>query len=214
MEIMLDKIKNLMYYELYIGKKYQNGELMRDNVVEYDQNVSDELVIKHINNGEYQLLPLIIERYMPTIIYNVRTYISSPNIDDAVQEATIALYNAIKTYDPEKSSFSTFASLCIKRAVIGFARKNGAQKNVPDDMLSSLEDAEISDETTPEAIIIAKEDYDNLTQNIKVELSSMEYEVLQLFLSGLSYADISASLKITEKAVDNALSRIRKKLKK
>ena len=87
-------------------------------------------------------------------------------------------------------------------------------KNIPEGMVSSLEDTEICDDTTPEAIVIAKEDYDSLTQSIKLELSSMEYEVLQLFLSGMSYSDIATSLEITEKAVDNALSRIRKKLKK
>ena len=187
---------------------------MRNIIVENDQILSDEMVVKHIKEGEYQFLPVIIEHYMPVIISNAKTYIPSLYIDDAVQEATIALYSAIKTYNPEKSSFNTFASLCIKRAITSFARKIGAQKNVPDDMLSSLEDAEISDEITPEAIVIAKEDYDNLTQNIRLELSAMEYEVLQLFLSGLSYVDIATNLKMTEKAVDNALSRIRKKLKK
>ena len=42
----------------------------------------------------------------------------------------------------------------------------------------------------------------------------MEFEVLQMFLAGLSYSDIAESLNVTEKSVDNALSRIRKKLKK
>ena len=131
-----------------------------------------------------------------------------------MQEATIALYNAIKTYNPQKASFSTFATLCIKRAVIAFARKIGAQKNIPDELVSSLDNAEISDNITPEALFIEKEDYDTLTQNIRVELSKMEYEVLQLFLSGMLYSEIAEVLGITEKAVDNALSRIRKKLKK
>lgn len=187
---------------------------MRNIIVENSQIMSDELAVKLINEGEYQLLPVIIEHYMSLIVSTAKCYLPSPYIDDAVQEATIALYNAIKTYDSQKSSFYTFASLCIKRSIIGFARKNGAQKNIPDDMLSSLEATEISDPSTPEAIIIEREDYDNLTQSIRLELSEMEYEVLQLFLSGMSYSSIAESLEITEKAVDNALSRIRKKLKK
>ena len=93
-------------------------------------------------------------------------------------------------------------------------RKNGAQKNIPDEMLSSLEGADISDNLTPEEIIIGKEDYESLTQSIKLELSKMEFEVLQMFLAGMSYTDIAESLNTNEKAVDNALSRIRKKLKK
>ena len=203
-----------MYYIYVIGKKAQIGEQMRNIIVENSQIVSDELAVKLINEGEYQLLPVIIEHYMPLIVSTAKGYLPEPYIDDSVQEATIALYNAIKTYDPQKSSFHTFASLCIKRSVIAFARKNGAKKQIPDEMLSSIENTEISDHTTPEAIIIEKEDYDNLTQSIKLELSKMEYEVLQLFLSGMSYSFIAETLSITEKSVDNALSRIRKKLKK
>ncbi len=187
---------------------------MGNIIVENGQILSDEAAVKLINEGEYQLLPFIIRQYMPVIVSTVKSYLPAPYVDDAVQEATIALYNSIKTYDPQRSLFSTFASLCIKRAVIAFARKNGAQKNIPDEMLSSLEGADISDNTTPEAIIIEKEDYANLTKSIKLELSGMEYEVLQCFLAGMSYSDIAEGLDITEKAVDNALSRIRKKLKK
>ena len=50
-------------------------------------------------------------------------------------------------------------------------------------------------------------------KNDRVELSGMEYEVLQLYLSGEKYADISKKLGISEKSVSNALLRIRKKLK-
>ncbi len=187
---------------------------MRNIIVENGQIISEEMAVKLINEGEYQLLPFIIEHYMSVIVSTAKGCLPAPYVDDAVQEATIALYNAIKTYDSQRSSFSTFASLCIRRSVYSFARKNGAQKNIPDEMLSSLEGADISDNSTPEEIIIEKEDYANLTQSIKLELSKMEFEVLQMFLAGLSYSDIAESLNVTEKSVDNALSRIRKKLKK
>lgn len=212
--ICLDKTEKLMYYTYVIGKKAQIGEQMRNIIVENNQVMSDEEVVKLIQQGEYSLLPKIIEHYMSVIVSTARGYLPSPYIDDAVQEATIAFYNAIKTYDSQRSSFSTFASLCIKRAVITFARKNGAQKNIPDELLSSLDDSEISDNSTPEAIFIAKEDYNTLTQSIRVELSKLEYEVLQLFLAGMPYSNIAEMLNISEKSVDNALSRIRKKLKK
>ena len=48
-------------------------------------------------------------------------------------------------------------------------------------------------------IIIEKEDYESLTQSIKLELSKMEFEVLQMFLAGMTYIDIAESLKTTEK---------------
>ena len=187
---------------------------MGKTIVENNRNFSDEAVVEFIKKGEYQFLPEIIDRYMPLIVSTAKAYLPQQNIDDAVQEASISLYSAIKNYDCEKSSFKTFASLCIKRSVISFARKNGAKGVIPDDMISSLEETDISSFETPEKIIIEKEDYDYFKETIKLELSKMEYDILQLFLTGASYSDIANNLSITEKSVDNALSRIRKKLKK
>ena len=195
-------------------RKQKNGEQMRKTIVENNRIFSDEAVVEFVKKGEYQFLPEIIDRYMPLIVSTAKAYLPQQNIDDAVQEASISLYSAIKNYDCEKSSFKTFASLCIKRSVISFARKNGAKGVIPDDMISSLEETDISSFETPEKIIIEKEDYDFFKETIKLELSKMEYDILQLFLTGASYSDIANNLSITEKSVDNALSRIRKKLKK
>lgn len=187
---------------------------MSNIFIENNQTLSDELLVEKIKNGEYKFLPFIIDHYMSAIVYYAENFLPEAYVDDAVQEATIALYNAVKQYDSQKSSFKTFANLCIKRSIFAFARKNGAQKNIPDDMRFSLNDTEISDSNTPETIVIAKESYNNLTKSIRLELSAMEYDILQLFLSGMSYSAIAKSLEISEKSVDNALSRIRKKIKK
>lgn len=187
---------------------------MRKNIVENNGIISDEEIVALINRGEYQYLPEIINRYMPLIVSTVKAHLPSQNVDDAVQEATISFYSAVKDYNSQKSSFKTFASLCIKRSVISFARKSGAKKIIPEDMISSLEENDVSYCDTPESIVIEKEDYENFRQTIRLELSCLEYEILRLFLMGMSYADIADKMSIPEKSVDNALSRIRKKLKK
>jgi RNA polymerase sporulation-specific sigma factor len=133
-------------------------------------------------------------------------------IEDAVQEATIALYAAVKSFNPQKSSFQSLANVCIKRSMIARLRKNNTQKAIPDELLIPIEDAEILYAQSPENILIEKEDLKNLKENIRLELSSMEYAVLQLFLEGKSYNEISKQMQITEKSVDNALARIRKKI--
>ena len=43
-------------------------------------------------------------------------------------------------------------------------------------------------------------------------LSKSEYDVLMLYGNGLSYKEIAEKLSVTEKAVDNALQRARKKV--
>jgi len=79
-------------------------------------------------------------------------------------------------------------------------------KGVLDDM-----EAE-QNQSNPEQMMLEKEKEDVLLARIQKELSPLEKEVLQCFLDGLSYADISAHLNRSEKSVANALGRIRKKL--
>ncbi len=184
------------------------------NFVENNKNLTDNEVISLINKGEYENLQIIIDRYLPLIIKMAKKYCPENEVEDAVQEATIALYNAVKSFDSEKSSFSTLAGVCIKRSMISRLRKSNAQKAVPEELIIPIEEANLLSFDNPESILIEKENFANLKENIKLELSSMEYDVLQLFLDGKSYLQISKQMNITEKAVDNALSRIRKKIKK
>lgn len=183
------------------------------NFVENNKNLSDNEVILLINGGAYENLQIIIDRYLPLIIKNAKKYCPQNEVEDAVQEATFALYSAVKAYDPQKSDFAALASICIKRAVISHLRKNNSQKAIPEELLLSIDGTDIPVETNPESILIEKEDYHALAASIRLELSKLEYSVLQSFLEGKSYSEIAKTLDITEKAVDNALARIRKKIK-
>lgn len=184
------------------------------NFVENNKKMNDEAVILLINSGEYENLQIIINRYLPFIIKTVKKYCPASEVEDAVQEATFALYSAVKSFDAKKGDFSSLANVCIKRAVIAHLRKSNAKKAIPEELIFSIEEAQLPYLDSPESILIEKEDYDNLKNSIKLELSDMEYSVLQLFLEGKSYLEISKEMNITEKAVDNALSRIRKKIQK
>ena len=79
--------------------------------------------------------------------------------------------------------------------------------------MSPIDEVEITDSNSPEKIFFDKESFKNLTDSIRLELSGLEYSVLQLFLEGNKYIGIAKRLSITEKSVNNALLRIRKKLK-
>ena len=186
---------------------------MSISFVENYKNLSDNELIALINGGDYELLGVLIERYYPVILYYVRKYCPENTREDAVQEANLALYSALKSYSPEKASFSTFATLCIKRSVLNSVQGNLRKKNIPQELVSSIEEQELIDSNSPEKIFFEREDYKALARNIKLELSGMEYSVLQLYLAGEKYADIAKLLNISEKSVSNALLRIRKKLK-
>ncbi len=183
------------------------------NFVENYENMSDGELITLINSGNLELMQIIIDRYYHTVMIYIKKYCPENSREDAIQEATLALYAAVKSYEPEKASFSTFASLCIKRAVMGVVRFNGRKKNIPQELITSIDELELVDNNSPEKIFFDNEDFKSLKDTIKLELSALEFEVLQLFLSGENYAAIARKLGISEKSVDNSLTRVRKKLK-
>ena len=185
--------------------------MVKKNVENYE-NLSDEEIIERINSGRYELLPVMIERYLPTILFFVGQYCAPNRREDAVQEATFALYSAMKNYDPARSSFSTFAGICIKRSVLGSVKSTKRKKDIPDELVSPLHEVEIADRRDPEEIFLEKESLQDLTELIRLELSGLEYRVLQRYLEGKSYSSIAKELNITEKSVENSLARIRKKL--
>ena len=184
-----------------------------EKFVENYEKLSDEEIVGEIKQGNTALLNVLISRYYPTIFYYVSRYFSANYSEDAFQEATLALYSAIKDFDGEKSAFKTFATLCIKRALYDYIKRNTRQKDIPSDMLSSLDEVEVVDYSSPEKIFFEREAYKSLAATIKLELSPLEYSVLELFLSGEKYSAIAEKLAVSEKSVDNALGRIRKKIK-
>ena len=65
----------------------------------------------------------------------------------------------------------------------------------------------------PEATYLDKEKKQEIESLIRDTLSPLEYKILALFLQEYSYAEIGKKVNKSEKAVDNALQRIRKKLR-
>ena len=135
---------------------------MSINFVENYNKLTDDEVVSLINGGNYELLSVIINRYLPLIIKTAKQNLPETEVEDAVQEATFALYSAVKNYDSEKSSFYTFANTCIRRSVISQIRKSSSMKNIPDGMVTSIEEIELTDLNSPENILIEKEDLLNM----------------------------------------------------
>ena len=66
----------------------------------------------------------------------------------------------------------------------------------------------------PEQHVIDQENLLDLEEAIERELSPLERQVLDLYVTGMSVKEISAVLSRDEKSTDNAMQRIRHKLKK
>ena len=171
----------------------------------------------------------LISRYMKLIWVKANTLANAVvDAEDLAQEGMIGLFKAIRDYSPDKAaSFSTFASVCIRRQIQNAITNSNRKKHVPLNSYVSLymnseegdnfmleERLSTSREEDPEKLLIAREQIEDRNARIKKELSKLEQQVLKLYLQGLSYEEIAEQLGKTEKSIDNALQRIRGKLSK
>jgi len=187
---------------------------MGNNFVEENKEMSDTEVISRIRTGDYEYLQVLIDRYMPLIISTAKSFEDSDfEVEDLIAEGIVTVFSAVKAYDENKSKFSTFLSVCLKRGMISEIKASSAQKRIPESMITSIDDIEVKGGENPEDVYIDKESYASFKENIVSGLSPLEYKVLEAFLEGDTYADISEKLNISLKSVDNSLKRIRNKIK-
>ncbi|MDE7233780.1 MAG: sigma-70 family RNA polymerase sigma factor, partial [Ruminiclostridium sp.] len=137
--------------------------------------------------------------------------ISGAESDDLIQEGFLGLIGAVRTYRPERGKFSVYANICIenrmKSAVFKAGRNSVAQTDYDFALLSD-------EHTLTEDSFILREQNAELLKTLEQLLSEREFEVLRLYLAGFRYKEIAAKLSIPLKAVDNSLTRSRRKLKK
>ncbi|MCI9110334.1 MAG: sigma-70 family RNA polymerase sigma factor [Bacilli bacterium] len=187
-----------------------------------------ELVSKVAENEE--ITDILFEKYMP-LIRNVvkRLYDENQNsgldFNDLVQEGMIGFSKAINTYNEHKDTlFFTYARKCIEHGIItSIINANRKKHSVLNNSLSmeapnkdeddSIEKF-ISDKMSdPEAILLDFENVNILTKNLKQELTSFEEQVFDLRKSGFTYREIAEVLNVEPKRVDNALQRMKNKVK-
>lgn len=179
--------------------------------------LSDEKLaelVKQKNDSAFDVLTL---RYLRNIGFLARKYSADGyEQSDFVQEGLMGLLNACRTFDStQKASFKSYVDILVERRFISIVRKSNAQKAVPSASLVPLDDSidELEGEgTDPEQLMLAKEHFAVLCNELKKLLSDREYTVLMLYCSGLSYVQIAKKLSISAKSADNALQRAKKKI--
>ncbi len=192
---------------------------------------SDELLVRMARAGDEKAEDFLLKKYKDFVRSKARAYfLVGGDSDDLIQEGMIGLYNAIGHYDESMaSSFMTYAAICINNKLISAVSADGRQKNAPLNGYVSIyssitdetgEEASLSDvlpdteNINPEAIIL-NEEQEKLTINrLFGKLSALEKEILSYYMEGMSYSEIAKLIGKTEKSVDNAIQRIRLKMRK
>ncbi len=203
----------------------------RANAVKKYQNDSDEMLIERLRDGERDITDFIMNKYKNLVRSKAKSmYILGADTEDLIQEGMIGLFKAIRDYDAGRdASFYTFAELCISRQMYTAVQASNRKKHMPLNSYISLystnENGEQSGEEfinflgfetqkNPEQLLIDKENMISLERKIDEELSSFEKQVLDLHLTGMSYSQIARVLGRDEKSTDNALQRIKNKIRK
>ena len=192
--------------------------------------MTDEVLAGLAQSNDREAEDILIRRYVELIRGKAHLYfIVGADSEDVIQEGMIGLFKAVRDYrSGNEASFATFANLCINRQILTAVKSATRKKHIPlnsyvslsksvyeDGTETTLEDVLTDNfEKSPEDIFINKEKYSKTEQLIFSSLSKFETAVLMHYLCGKSYSDIAAALGKSEKSIDNALQRIKKKIEK
>ncbi|MGL4988129.1 MAG: sigma-70 family RNA polymerase sigma factor [Cetobacterium sp.] len=176
-------------------------------------------------NGDTESLEKIFIEYKNIInMRNRELYLNGADREDLVQEGMIGLIKAIKSFDENRSStFSTFASLCIKRQIITAVKNYSSERHK--NLNTAMQGEEYSEIQefikytnpslnyyTPEETIIVKEFRKLFQIYLKENLSPLEKKVFLNMAKGYNYMEIAIILDKESKSVDNSIQRIKKKV--
>ena len=195
------------------------------------ENIPDEQLIRRLRDGESAIMDYIISKYKYLVIRAAKAiYLIGGENDDLIQEGMIGLFKAVRDFDTnQETSFYSFAELCISRQMYTAIKLSQRQKHMPlnsyvslydikktdydDKQAPLIEQLETESNSNPEELFLDKERMRMLVEQLNERLSDMERRVLHLHLQGEDYRSIAELLDKSPKSIDNALQRIRQKMR-
>lgn len=201
-----------------------------ENNLQESASTDEELVLR-FRSGESQMMDKIMEKYKNLVRSKAKSmFILGADNEDLIQEGMIGLFKAVRDYDAGRDAgFMTFADLCISRQMYTAVTASRRKKHWPLNAYISLSGQDQQEEgdndhlekdissqrdSNPEAIFIEKERVEYLEERIEQELSKLEKEILDLYVTGMTTTEIAKVLGRDEKSTDNGLQRLKAKIRK
>ncbi len=172
----------------------------------FSEYTDEELAL--LAKSQARAFSALLDRYLDGLRYRAKSFTQTGagDVDDYLSEGVLGLLNAVRHYDPTKENkFSTFAYACAQNRMLSLNKKLSPileHEIVSDDMTEGSHDP-----------IAAMELIGVVNDVLERDLSPLERQVFSEYLSGEKYSSIAEKLAVSEKSVDNALTRIRKKLR-
>lgn len=184
--------------------------------------LSDAQLCAKSAGGDSQAEAELVGRYGQLVRACARPlFLAGGDSEDLIQEGMLGLLTAIRGFDPKRdASFRTYAEICVRSRLLSAVRAAQGGKHAPLNHSVSFEpplfdgaNAHLfTSVESPEDVIIGREELRERLDALKGQLSELEANILPPYLSGLSCGEIAKLVGRSQKSVDNAIQRIRRKM--
>lgn len=193
------------------------------------KTLNDYELISYINESNEEANNILIKKYEPLLAKIANKMINyCPNsgldLNDLIQEGRIGLNHAISYFNEQKDiTFYTYAKKCIERRIISVvtATKRLKHKALNESISYDIDSEEFNfdkilkdEKSNPENILFDITEQEDLTNKIKEKLTEFEEQVFSLMMLSFNYKEIAVMLEKDPKQIDNAIQRIKAKIKK
>lgn len=202
---------------LFIMKKNRESNMGQAPLAE----LSDEALCLSAAQNAAQAETELVRRYGWLVRACARPlFLAGGDSEDLIQEGMLGLLTAIRGFDPGRdAAFRTYAEICIRSRLLTAVRSAQGGKHAPLNHSISYEPPLFdgtnaylfSSAESPEDVVIGREELKERLEALKGRLSKFEAQILPPYLSGLSCAEIAQRVGRSQKSVDNAIQRIRRK---
>ena len=193
------------------------------------RELADLQLVMRARNGDDKALDELIRRYSGFVRLKASSYfLAGGDAEDLIQEGLIGLYKAVRDFSPDKSSFRSFAELCVTRQIITAIKTATRFKHAPLNTYVSFSHTPAGQESDgdctlgdalpgpsvddPSVCVISTEELQSLVFTLGTDLSKLEADALKLYLEGESYETMADELGCDTKTIDNALQRVKRKV--
>ncbi len=176
-----------------------------------NENTDIVSLIVGCRNHEDAAFDELVRRYTPMMRKVISSFASpTHDFDELFCEACVALHTAAQRFDLEQDdvTFGLYARICVRNRIVDLLRLDD---HIPD--ISDCDIELVSDVDSVVSGLLQRETFEILLKSCQELLSDYEYRVLMLHIQGYKTAAISKLLSRTPKSVDNAKSRIFRRLR-
>lgn len=195
------------------------------------RDYNDYELLSYVSEKNEEASEVLFEKYRPLILATAnRLFCYCKNtgleLNDLVQEGMLGLNMAMNSYsDTKDTTFYTYAKTCIERKIITqvVASRRLKHKVLNDSLSLEMDennydyvfDKNLTDNSyNPEEVLFNYEKEKDLVKEASDLLTDFETQVFELKINGFDYKEIAEILDKDVKAIDNALQRIKIKLKR